>query len=121
MDYTLIIQNNASKEFFIISGLTDSVDNHLYHKFEDVELQIPAGEYDYILLPQAEGVEHILRTPLITSSFIISGETHSFKELTPPTGILIVEGEEKEALWVDEPVFENQEEENNSTIYYYNG
>lgn len=121
MKYRLILQSNASKEFFIFSGLTDSVNNHLYHRFDDLELEIPEGEYTYILVPDQEDVEHILRTPLIDSSFIKDGVEKRFSEINPPTGLLRVGDIVPNAIFEEQPIFEEQEEENNNKIFYYEG
>lgn len=111
--YDLLMQNNASKEHFVFSGLTDLSDNHLYHQF-DLELDVPDGEYTYVvLINNRDDVEYDFKTPLL-STIIHTGEGDIvLRDLQPGTGLLRV-GDEK-------PAYDNQYDESgdNKTIFYY--
>ena len=48
--YDLLLENNASKEFFIFSGLTDIRENHLYYKFNIDLSSLKSAEYTYVVL-----------------------------------------------------------------------
>lgn len=114
--YDLLLLNSASREFFLFSGLLDSSENHLYHKFENVELDIPEGEYTYALLRnERDDVEYVFKTPLLESELKIGEETALLRNFQPSTGLLRV-GAEVEPINIYNPV---TEAENNETIYYY--
>ena len=111
--YDLLLQNNGSKEHFIFSGLTDISTTHLYHQFE-VELDVPDGEYTYVvLINNRDDVEYELKTPIL-STIVHTGEGDVvLRDLQPATGLLQV-GEGK-------PVYDNvyDETEDTKTIFYY--
>lgn len=111
--YDLILQNNASKEHFIYSGLTNSSTNHLYYRF-DVELDVPDGEYTYaILIDNREDVEYELKTPVLSSILHTEDGDVVLRDLQPSTGLLQI-GEGK-------TVYDNVYDETNdkNTIFYY--
>lgn len=51
MKYDLLLQNTASKQEFLVSGLTDSSDNFLSYLFADFQMpeNAPEGEYQCVL------------------------------------------------------------------------
>lgn len=111
--YDLLLENNASKEFFVYSGLTDASDNHLFYRF-DVELDVPDGEYSYVVLVNnRDDVEYDLNTPLL-STILHTGEGDVLlRDLQPTTGLLRV--------GAGKPVYENvyDETQDNNLIFYY--
>ena len=114
--FDLLLQNNASRQTFLFSGMEDISSTHLYHTFEDVELDIPEGEYTYVLLRnERDDVEYIFKTPLLESELKIGEETALLRNFQPSTGLLRV-GAEVEPINIYNPV---TEAENNETIYYY--
>ena len=111
--YDLLLQNNASKEHFIYSGLTDNSTNHLYFQF-DVELNVPDGEYTYVLLKNnRDDVVYELKTPVLSTILHTEEGDVVLRDLQPGTGLLQV-GEGK-------PVYDNvyDETEDTNTIFYY--
>lgn len=111
--YDLLLQNNASKEFFIYSGLTDISINHLYFQF-DAELNVPDGEYTYaVLVNNRDDVEYDLNIPLLNTILHTGEGDVLLSDLQPSTGLLQV-GEGK-------PVYDNvyDETQDNNTIFYY--
>lgn len=113
--YDLILQNNASKEFFIYSGLTDNSYNRLFYQF-DVELDVPDGEYTYVVqFNTRDDVEYDLNIPLLDSILHTGEGDVLLRDLQPSTGLLQI-GEGK-------PVYDNvyDETQDNNTIFYYEG
>lgn len=51
MPFDLIIQNNASKQIFLISGLIDTGDSYLSYEFKNFHMpeKAPEGEYTAVL------------------------------------------------------------------------
>ena len=88
--YDLLIQNNASKEFYRFSGLTDSSTNHLYYEFE-LEMDVPDGEYTAVVyLNTRHDVEVEFKHPLITSILHTEDGDVVLRDLQPVTGLLRV-------------------------------
>lgn len=111
--YDLLLQNNASKEHFIYSGLTDISTNHLYHQF-DVELDVPDGEYTYVVtVNNRDDVVYELKTPLLSTILHTNDGDVILRDLQPGTGLLQI-GDGK-------PVYDNvyDESEDTKTIFYY--
>lgn len=111
--YDLLLQNNASKEHFIYSGLTDESQNRLYFKF-DVVPDCPDGEYTYVLvLNNRDDVIYEFKTPLLSTILLVEGEEIVLRDLQPETGLLII-GDGK-------PINDNvyDESDDNNTIFYY--
>lgn len=111
--YDLLLQNNASKEFFVYSGLTDIGENHLFYRF-DVELDVPDGEYTYVvLINNRDDVTYDLNIPLLMTMIHTGDGDVLLRDLQPATGLLQI-GEGK-------PVYENtyDETQDNTTIFYY--
>lgn len=112
MKYDILIQNNGSKEIFIISGQTNTSDNHLYFKFEDLILPERAqdGEYTYAIINNdLPDVEYELKSVLLDSKVSVSGQTYTLRDLKPVVGLMRVgEVEDK-----------NTYRETDNKTYYY--
>lgn len=111
--YDLLLQNNASKEFFIYSGLTDTSDNHLYYRF-DTELEVPDGEYTYVvLINNRDDVEYDLNIPILETVLHTGEGDVLLRDLQPATGLL--------QIGDGVPVYENvyDETQDNNLIFYY--
>lgn len=59
MPFDLIIQNNASKQVFLISGLTDSSDTSLAYIFKNFSMPEKAQEGEYLCLLFRNGREDV--------------------------------------------------------------
>lgn len=110
--YDLILLNSASREFFLFSGLIDTSETHLYHKFEDLDLDVPDGEYTYCLLRnERDDVVYDFKTPLGDTIVHADGQEIVLKDLQAPTGLLRVGVEVKNAN-----TYDNNKK---NTIFYY--
>lgn len=112
MYYDIILQNNASKEFFVVSGLQNTSSTELYLQFEEVDLPEEAqdGEYTYACLCNEEsGVTYSPKTPILDTIVTIGEEQLVLGDLKPLVGLLRV-GKPKESN-----VYDNT---NNKTFYY---
>lgn len=70
MPFDLIIQNTASKEVFLISGITDSSDTYMAYLFKNFTMPAKAqeGEYNCILFRNGRNdVEYEFKTDLLSS------------------------------------------------------
>ena len=91
--YDLILQNNGDKRMFILSGLTDISDTHLYLDFEDVTMPEGAedGEYSYACIHNDRNdVEYELKTDLLDSIVKADGVEVQLRDLRPIVGLLRV-------------------------------
>ena len=87
--YDIILQNNASKQNFLFTGLTDASESHLYHKFE-VDIDAQEGEYTYaVVYNERDDVQYEFKTPLL-DTILHYGEDESIvlRLLQPNTGLL---------------------------------
>lgn len=111
--YDLLLENNASKEFFIYSGLTDTSDNHLFYRF-DTELDVPDGEYTYVvLINNRDDVVYDMNLPILETILHTGEGDVLLRDLQPSTGLLQI----GEGI----PVYENvyDETQDNNLIFYY--
>lgn len=110
--FDLLLLNNASREFFLFSGLLDSSENHLYHRFTDLDLDVPDGEYTYYLLRnERDDVEYDFKTPLGDTIIHADDQEIVLKYLQAPTGLLRVGETIKSAN-----TYDNNKK---NTIFYY--
>lgn len=109
--YDLLLQNNASKEFFRFSGLTDSSTNYLFYEFE-LEWDVPDGEYTYaVYLNTRDDVEIEYKHPLLSSILHTEDGDVVLRDLQPVTGL----------LRVGKPATINEYDGGNetNTVFYY--
>lgn len=112
--YDLLLQNNASKEFFIYSGLTDTGDNHLYYKFNIDLSTLKSAEYTYVvLINNRDDVEYDMNTPILDTILHTGEGDVLLRDLQPSTGLL--------QIGDGAPVYENiyDETKDNDLIFYY--
>ena len=112
--YDLLLQNNASKEFFIYSGLTDTGDNHLYYKFNIDLSSLKSAEYTYVvLINNRDDVEYDMNTPIMDTILHTGEGDVVLRDLQPSTGLL--------QIGDGAPVYENvyDETQDNNLIFYY--
>lgn len=55
MNYTIILKNNISQESYTYN-LEEVGDSALYYHFQDLEIDIPDGEYTYTLYGESEEI-----------------------------------------------------------------
>lgn len=110
--YDLILLGNASRKFFLFSGLLDSSETHLYHKFEDLDLDVPDGEYTYyVLRNERDDVTYDFKVPLGDTIIHADDQEIVLRDLQAPTGLLRVGVEVK-----DVNTYDNNKK---NTIFYY--
>lgn len=109
--FDLVLQNNASKEFFTFTGLTSTSSNHLYYKFE-VDIDAADGEYTYALFRnERDDVEYEFKTPLLDTILHTGDGDVLLSDLNPSTGLMRI-GDKVENT--------NIYDDNKAhTIYYY--
>lgn len=115
--YDILIQNNASKQTFLLPGVEDTSESHLYHLF-DVRIDAPDGEYTYaIIYNERDDVRYEYKTPL-PDTVLHYGDDESIviKYLQPNTGLLRVG-----ASVEPENIYPKEEKNNDtdSTFIYY--
>lgn len=92
MKWDIIIQNNASKQVYVYQGHTPNITTPLYISFEDFDLDVPNGEYNYYLLPSREGRQYeTAEVPL--NSIVIEGEVRRTLDWYKPYSGLLRVGE----------------------------
>lgn len=116
--YDLLIQNNASKESFVFSGLTDESESHLYHKF-DLDISAPEGEYTYAVLKNSrDDVSYELMVPLLDTIVNTAEDSVVLSDLQPSTGLLRI-GSDVGTVNIYDNTVESGTTNNNDTIFYY--
>lgn len=110
--FDLILLNSASREFFLFSGLLDSSETHLYHKFEDLDLgDLKDGEYTFCLLRnERDDVTYDFKVPILDTTVKTDDGDILLKYLQPSTGLLRI-GEVK-----TNNIYNNDAKKN---FYYY--
>ena len=111
--YDILLQNNGSKEVFILSGQDATYETKLFVEFDDITLPEKAqgGEYTYAVIQNSlSGVTYKPKNGLLETVVEYSGATYCLKDLKPFVGLLRV-GEIKEKnTYQDKPKNKN---------YYY--
>lgn len=122
--YDIIMQNNASKEFFLLQGLEDEAVTELYIEFNDVDLPegMPDGEYTYAcFVNNREDVNYIFKTPILDTLVQTDDGEIELRYIKPYTGLLRV-GEVNEANIYDVSdtnyPYDDGRTDNNEMIYY---
>ena len=110
--YDLIIQNNASREFFLYQGLENRSVTELYIEFNPIDLDVPDGEYTYACLKNDNsGTTYTFKTPILDTIVHQDEEDIILREKRPYTGLMRVGTPKSDAVYDDE----------NNTTYFYEG
>ena len=110
--FDILLQNNASREFTILTGLTNTSTTDLYLQFEGIELDVPEGEYTYAVLCNSRyDVQYEAKTPILDTIVHTNDGDVILKDLCPLTGLMRVGTPTVEA------VYDNSD---NNTFYYDN-
>lgn len=112
MLYDIIIQNNGDKRMWVLRGLENVSDTHLYLDFEGVEWPTGAedGEYSYAcIMNTLNNAEYGLKTAILDTVVTVDGSEFKLRDLKPITGLIRV-GEVKE-----KNVYQDKKNKN----YYY--
>ena len=74
--YNILFQNNGSREFFFVSGLTNVSTNELYLRFEEIDLPegMEDGEYTYAVFTSKgeDQFEIEPKTPILDTIFLFA-------------------------------------------------
>lgn len=111
--FDILIQNNASKEIFILKQLENVSDSNLYLQFEDVDLPaaVKGGEYTYaVIFNDREDVEYETKSLLLKTVLHTDEGDFILGDLKPITGLLRV-GEIE--------TINQYKKDENKPIYYY--
>lgn len=119
--YTLLLQNNASKQFYTFDKLENTSTTNLYVRFE-VELDLPEGEYTYVFfVNNRDDVTYTFKTPILTTILHFEDEDDIIlRDIQPSTGLMRVGQEIKPANTYDFPDDDNNTP-GNTPIFYYEG
>lgn len=111
MKFDIILQNNASKQFFLFPKQENLSDNHLYLVF-DIDLDLPEGEYTVVCLENCreDDVKYTYKTPILSTLLTVDDTTIQLRDLKPRIGLLRVGKEVKEEAVYDD---------SNNNIFYY--
>lgn len=116
MNFDIILLNNASKQVTILSKMENESVNHLYLEFNDVDLDVPSGEYTYVVIPnERDDVKYDVKLPILKSVLHTDDGDILFEDIHPRIGLLKVGLEETANEYVDDTV------ENNNQFLYYEG
>lgn len=110
--YDIILQNNADKRVFILSGMTNVSQSHLWLGFENVELPEGAedGEYTYAVIRNVlRGVTYDPKAEVLDTIVTYEESSVTLRDLKPMVGI----------LRVGTPATKNVYKADNKKNYYY--
>ena len=120
MKFDIIFMNNASKKVKILQKQENVSDGKDCLIFENVELDLPDGEYTYAAIcneridVRYDGKNDLLETVVMTDDGNVP-----LRVLRPFTGLLMVKNEDKKTLFYN-PKKEDGVYTQNLTIFYYN-
>ena len=120
MNFDIIFMNNASKKVKILQKQENVSEDKDYLLFENVELDLPDGEYTYAAIYNArDDVRYDVKNDLLETIVMTDEGNVPLKVLRPFTGLLMVKNEGKKTLFYN-PTREDGVYEQNLTIFYYN-
>ena len=120
MNFDIIFVNNASKKVKILQKQENVSEDKDYLCFENVELDLPDGEYTYaVICNERIDVRYDVKNDLL-ETVVMTGEGNvPLKVLRPLMGLLMVKNENKKTLFYN-PKREDGVYAQNLTIFYYN-
>ena len=120
MNFDIIFVNNASKKVKILQKQENVSEDKDYLLFENVELDLPDGEYTYAAIYNArDDVRYDVKNDLLETIVLTDEGNVPLKVLRPFTGLLMVKNEGKKTLFYN-PKREDGVYTQNLTIFYYN-
>ena len=120
--YDIFLQNNSSKEIFLLTQLWSSDESGYYITFDNITMPegVTSGEYTYALIFNSRrDVTYTFNSVLLQTTAYVYAVDKSYKleQLNPITGVVRINmGDEPQAL-----VFSTEDTTNNNTVYYYEG
>lgn len=120
MNFDIIFVNNASKKVKILQKQENVSEDKDYLCFENVELDLPDGEYTYAAIYNArDDVRYDVKNDLLETVAMTDEGNVPLKVLRPLMGLLMVKNENKKTLFYN-PKREDGVYAQNLTIFYYN-
>lgn len=120
MSFDIIFVNNASKKVKILQKQENVSEDKDYLSFENVELDLPDGEYTYAAIYNSrDDVRYNVKNDLLETIVMTDEGNVPLKVLRPLIGLLMVKNEEKKTLFYN-PTRDNGVYTQNLTIFYYN-
>lgn len=120
MKFDIIFMNNASKKVKILQKQENVSEDEDYLCFENVELDLPDGEYTYaVICNERIDVRYDVKNDLLETIVMTDEGNVPLKVLRPFTGLLMVKNEGKKTLFYN-PKKEDGVYAQNLTIFYYN-
>lgn len=120
MNFDIIFVNNASKKVKILQKQENVSEDKDYLCFENVELDLPDGEYTYAAIYNArDDVRYDVKNDLLETIVLTDEGNVPLKVLRPLMGLLMVKNEGKKTLFYN-PQKEDGVYAQNLTIFYYN-
>ena len=118
--FDIIFMNNASKKVKILQKQENVSEDNDCLRFENVELDLPDGEYTYATIFNArDDVRYDVKNDLLETIVLTDEGNVPLKVLRPFTGLLMVKNENKKTLFYN-PKREDGVYTQNLTIFYYN-
>ena len=120
MKFDIIFMNNASKKVKILQKQENVSDGKDCLLFENVELDLPDGEYTYAaIFNTRDDVRYDVKNDLLETIVMTDEGNVPLRVLRPFTGLLMVKNEDKKTLFYN-PKREDGVYTQNLTIFYYN-
>ena len=120
MSFDIIFVNNASKKVKILQKQENVSEDKDYLSFENVELDLPDGEYTYAAIyNNRDDVRYNVKNDLLETIVMTDDGNVPLKVLRTLMGLLMVKNEEKKTLFYN-PTRDNGVYTQNLTIFYYN-
>ena len=120
MKFDIIFMNNASKKVKILQKQENVSEDKDYLCFENVELDLPDGEYTYaVICNERIDVRYDVKNDLLETIVMTDEGNVPLRVLRPFTGLLMAKNEKKKTLFYN-PTREDGVYTQNLTIFYYN-
>ena len=120
MKFDIIFVNNASKKVKILQKQENVSEDKDYLCFENVELDLPDGEYTYaVICNERIDVRYDVKNDLLETVVLTDEGNVPLRVLRPFTGLLMVKNENKKTLFYN-PKRKDGVYTQNLTIFYYN-
>jgi len=108
--FDIILKNNATSKFTIVTGQENVSITALYLQF-DVDLDLPDGEYTYCVVGNdRDDVVYDLKEDILSSTITTEESTIEMRDLNPYIGL----------MRIGDPVL-NAVSDDNKKEYYYEG
>lgn len=110
--YTLILKNNSTNEFTVYDGLQNVSGKQLYLEFNDVELEVPDGEYTYAVFSNdRDDITYDFKAEILDTVLHTEDGDVELRDINPRIGLLRIG-------LVEET---NKYDNNSRDTYYYEG